>query len=129
VRKPALNAPLTIGPDSIGHQIQTRALVFGGDVPTATDYAVAASPAELKIGDAMLVPDMVRAGKDEYMAVLLSMLEGIVDMMKTNPGDIDVLLVGGVGLLAPGDRMMLMRGVGCDPHRRRHKTQGHKQSH
>lgn len=29
---------LTIGPDSVGYQIQQKALVFGGDVPTTTDY-------------------------------------------------------------------------------------------
>lgn len=38
-----------IGPESVGHELETKALVFGGDVITATDIAVAAGRA--KVGD------------------------------------------------------------------------------
>ncbi|KAI0031377.1 hypothetical protein K488DRAFT_86866 [Vararia minispora EC-137] len=99
VRKASPTSPLTIGPDSVGHQIQTRAFVFGGDVPTTTDYAVASSPSSLKIGDATLVPDEVCVNVEEYKNVVTGMLEGIVDRMKTNADDIDVLLVGGGAIL------------------------------
>ena len=34
VRKDSPTSKLTIGPDSVGHHIKTRAHVFGGDVPT-----------------------------------------------------------------------------------------------
>ncbi|KAI0029784.1 hypothetical protein K488DRAFT_55600 [Vararia minispora EC-137] len=98
VRK-APGQPLSIGPDSVGLRIQTSALVFGGAVPTATDYAVAASAVDLAIGDAARVPNSVRADVEEYRAVLKAMLEGIIDRMKTNADDIDVLLVGGGAVL------------------------------
>ena len=41
----------SVGPDSVGHEITSRAIVFGGDVLTATDLAVSAShqdPASLE---------------------------------------------------------------------------------
>ena len=96
VRKDSPTSKLTIGPDSVGHHIKTRAHVFGGDVPTATDYAVAASVANLQIGNADRVPVDVREHAEEYRFVLHGMLESIIDRMKTKAEDIDVLLVGGV---------------------------------
>lgn len=89
-------AKLTIGPDSVGLRIQTDALVFGGNTPTATDYAAATSAVNLHIGDATRVPADVRAHADDYRAVLHGMLESIIDRMKTKAEDIVVLLVGGV---------------------------------
>ena len=54
---------VTVGPDSVGYQLTSEALVFGGDALTATDIAVAAGRAE--IGDPGLVRhldgDLVRA--------------------------------------------------------------------
>ena len=41
---------VTVGPDSVGYQVLTRALCFGGDVLTATDIAVASGAAE-GVGD------------------------------------------------------------------------------
>jgi hypothetical protein len=74
----------------------THALVFGGAVPTATDYASAGSTVNLQIGDPLRVTEDVRANAEEYKVVLKGMLEDIIDRMKTNADDIDVLLVGGV---------------------------------
>ncbi|KAJ6560376.1 hypothetical protein B0H19DRAFT_1260986 [Mycena capillaripes] len=100
VRKSSGRAKLTIGPDSVGHHIQTRALVFGGDVATATDYAVA-SQSLTHIGDANLVPTAVKEEIPDYTAVVTQMLERIIDSMKTTDADIPVLLVGGGAILAP----------------------------
>ncbi|KAI0312127.1 hypothetical protein OF83DRAFT_1270491 [Amylostereum chailletii] len=106
VRKPSDAAPLTIGPDSVGHRIHTQALVFSGDVPTATDYAVAATAGGADIGDRARIPEGVYASVREYKVVLKGMLEGIVDRMKTNADDIDVLLVGGGAILVEDSAML-----------------------
>ena len=52
---------VTVGPDSVGYEITKKALVFGGDVVTATDIAVRLGMAD--IGDASLA-----AGLDEGFA-------------------------------------------------------------
>ncbi|KAJ7682259.1 Hydantoinase/oxoprolinase-domain-containing protein [Mycena polygramma] len=100
VRKTSATAKLTVGPDSVGHLIQTRALVFGGDIATATDYAVA-SQGLAHIGDASLIPAAVKEEIPEYSAVVTQRLERIIDSMKTSDADIPVLLVGGGAILAP----------------------------
>ena len=38
---------VTVGPDSVGYEITKKALVFGGDVMTATDIAVRLGMVEL----------------------------------------------------------------------------------
>ena len=94
---------MTIGPDSVGYRIQTKALVFGGDVPTATDYAVA-SDKTIEIGTSILVEDILkREDVGEYKKVVKGMLEKVIDTMKTSPEDLPVLLVGGGAVLAPED--------------------------
>ncbi|THH15150.1 hypothetical protein EW146_g5282 [Bondarzewia mesenterica] len=101
VRKSTRTSKMTIGPDSVGHHIHERALVFGGDVPTTTDYAIASHP-QLSIGDAGLVATaFTNADVEQYQAVVRQMLETIVDRMKTNADDIPVLLVGGGAVIAP----------------------------
>jgi hypothetical protein len=76
--------------------------VFGGDVATATDYAVAAQGLAL-IGDPSLVPKALKDDIPEYTAVLTQMLERVIDSMKTSDSDIPVLLVGGGAILAPNN--------------------------
>ncbi|TLD11020.1 hypothetical protein PgNI_05441 [Pyricularia grisea] len=93
---------LTIGPESVGHQIQTKALVFGGDVPTATDYTVLGS-SDVAIGDRARLEglDEMKERVDEFKALVKTMLERIIDTMKTSPEDIPVVLVGGGAVIAP----------------------------
>ncbi|KAJ7265469.1 hypothetical protein B0H12DRAFT_1262176 [Mycena haematopus] len=100
VRKSSTSAKQTIGPDSVGHHILTRALVFGGDVTTATDYAVV-SQGLAGIGDAGLVSAAVKDRIPEYTSVVTQMLERVIDSMKTSDADIPVLLVGGGAILTP----------------------------
>ncbi|PBL04092.1 DUF917-domain-containing protein [Armillaria gallica] len=101
VRKSAPSSLLTIGPDSVGHRIQQEALVFGGNVHTATDYAVV-SRSLTSIGDATLSLDVLNEDMvEEYEVVIKNTLERIIDTMKTNAEDIPVLLVGGGAVLAP----------------------------
>ncbi|KAH8732729.1 hypothetical protein GQ44DRAFT_754295 [Phaeosphaeriaceae sp. PMI808] len=92
---------LKVGPESVGYKLPDKALVFGGDTPTATDYMVASSTG-LVIGD----PERVRQKLDEkdiedFREETKTMLEYIIDTMKTTPEDVPVLLVGGGAVIAP----------------------------
>ncbi|SPO05582.1 related to D-amino acid hydantoin hydrolase (hydantoinase) [Cephalotrichum gorgonifer] len=92
---------LTVGPESVGYQIAQKALVFGGDVPTATDYTVLGS-SEIDIGDREKVDgSALEKSLPEFKAKVKVMLENIVDTMKTSPEDIPVMLVGGGAIIAP----------------------------
>ena len=95
------NGRLTVGPESVGYEIQTKALVFGGGIPTATDYTVLADK-DMKIGDRSRMDGSdLSADLPEFKAKVKSMLERIVDTMKTSPEDIPVVLVGGGAVIAP----------------------------
>jgi N-methylhydantoinase A/oxoprolinase/acetone carboxylase beta subunit len=94
---------LQVGPESVGYQLPEKALVFGGDVPTATDYTVAAS-SDVAIGQ----PENVRGKLQEddiktFKAETKRMLENIIDKMKTSPDNLPVLLVGGGAVIAPDE--------------------------
>jgi N-methylhydantoinase A/oxoprolinase/acetone carboxylase beta subunit len=91
---------LTVGPDSVGYQLGTTALVFGGDTLTATDLAVAAGLAG--IGDprraARLDRQLVRDGLDAIAGAVAE----VVDLMRTSPEPLPVVAVGGGSILLPG---------------------------
>jgi len=92
--------PLSVGPRSVGYRLTREALVFGGDTLTATDAAVAAGLA--KIGDTRTVAGLPR---DLVAAVLEeagAMIEGSVDRIKTDAGDLPLIAVGGGAFLVPG---------------------------
>jgi DUF917 family protein len=92
---------LQVGPESVGHELPTKALVFGGAIPTATDYMVAASE-NIVIGD----PGKVRgklgqADIEDFKRETNNTLERIIDTMKTTPADMPILVVGGGAALVP----------------------------
>jgi N-methylhydantoinase A/oxoprolinase/acetone carboxylase beta subunit len=92
-------AQISVGPDSAGYELSTKALVFGGNTLTATDLAVAAGLAD--IGDARraarLDREFVRAGLDAIAAAVA----GAVDRMRTSPEALPIVAVGGGSILIP----------------------------
>lgn len=86
-----------IGPKSVGHRINEEALIFGGEVLTATDIAV--SLGRMDLGDPKKVEDLDKRFLGESDAKMNSMLERCVDGIKTKPGDFPVELVGGGSIL------------------------------
>ncbi|KAK8207163.1 hypothetical protein IWZ01DRAFT_438818 [Phyllosticta capitalensis] len=91
---------VTVGPDSVGYRIQEEALVFGGKVPTATDYTVAGDET-VEIGEKAKVATIGEKEVAAYKEEVKKMLERVIDTMKTSPDDIAVLLVGGGAVIAP----------------------------
>ncbi len=83
-----------VGPQSVGYELTSRALVFGGDVLTATDLAVAAGLAE--IGDPARVAGL---DAEPALARIQERIAETVDRMKTSAEPIPVAVVGGGSIL------------------------------
>jgi N-methylhydantoinase A/oxoprolinase/acetone carboxylase beta subunit len=94
--------PLQIGPQSVGYEITSRALVFGGDDLTTSDIAVAAGMAD--IGDKKRVSHLDKRLVQSALQRMWEMVEISVDRMKTAPGGVPVILVGG-GIVLIGDQL------------------------
>ena len=105
--------PWRIGPESVGYRLTDRALAFGGDVPTATDLAVASGLAN--VGDPMLVPDLDPATVKRGVADIRERVETLIDRMKLSHGDVPVVLVGGGSILV-GDSLAGASRVLRPPH-------------
>lgn len=94
-----VDGKVTVGPDSVGHYLTRDALVFGGKVTTASDVAVASGRAEMgdKTAAQNLPSDLINQAQQRIKALL----EGAIDIIKTSPEPMPVLLVGGGAILAP----------------------------
>lgn len=92
------DAAVAVGPRSVGHEIGRRALVFGGDVPTLSDAAVAAGRAEMggrqPPADAEPLLRAALVWADEQAAEA-------VDRIKTARGDAPLVAVGGGSVVLP----------------------------
>lgn len=92
---------VTVGPDSVGYEITKRALVFGGDVMTATDVAVRLGMA--KVGDPALAAGIPEDVAQRALAAMRELVEDAIDVMKVSSEDIDAVLVGGGAIVLPRD--------------------------
>jgi N-methylhydantoinase A/oxoprolinase/acetone carboxylase beta subunit len=90
---------LAIGPASVGYRLTEQALVFGGDVLTVTDVAVAAGLIDL--ADRARVASLPAALVKEALGRIRTMIEEGVDRMKTDAGDAPLIAVGGGSFLVP----------------------------
>ena len=91
--------PLAIGPASVGYRLTEQALVFGGDVLTVTDVAVAAGLIDL--GDRTRVASLPAALVQDALGRIRAMIEEGVDRMKTEAGEAPLIAVGGGSFLVP----------------------------
>ncbi|KAH8649793.1 hydantoinase [Xylariales sp. PMI_506] len=86
------NGKLAVGPDSVGYNLTKEAIIFGGNILTATDCTVL-TDAGVKIGDAQETAI--------YKDLVNSKLEKAIDTMKTSPRNLPAILVGGGAIIAP----------------------------
>jgi N-methylhydantoinase A/oxoprolinase/acetone carboxylase beta subunit len=91
--------PLAVGPVSVGYELTRKALVFGGDVLTATDLAVA--PGRISLGDPARVANLDPAFVNRAMARIGEMIALAVDRMKPDANPIPLIAVGGGAFLIP----------------------------
>lgn len=89
---------VSIGPDSVGHQLTTKSKVFGGDTLTTTDIAAAGG---LEIGNPTLVVHVTPETIQLVRAKTKKMLERVIDRLKLTPAPLPVLLVGGGSVVCP----------------------------
>lgn len=90
---------VSVGPDSVGHYLTRDALVFGGKVTTASDVAVALGKVDM--GSKMSVEELDTSMLELAQQQMKQLLEGAMDVIKTSPDAMPVLLVGGGAVLAP----------------------------
>lgn len=86
-----------IGPDSVGYEITSKALVFGGDTLTTTDIVVAAGLED--IGDRSRVAHIPAKTVAAALDTIHRMVDEAVDRMKTSAEPLPVILVGGGSIL------------------------------
>ncbi len=88
---------LEIGPESVGYELTSKALCFGGDTLTATDIAVAGGLADIadRSRVAGLSPDLVKRS----LQMMEDRIAQAVDRMKTSAGAIPIVVVGGGSIL------------------------------
>lgn len=101
VRNLATSEALTIGPDSVGHWLTRDAMIFGGDVMTTSDIAVAAGLAEF--GDPARVASIAFSDVERSLKLIRAIVEDGLDRMKTSVADVPLILVGGGAVLVTGD--------------------------
>ncbi|GAA3660382.1 hydantoinase/oxoprolinase family protein [Nonomuraea antimicrobica] len=92
---------VTVGPDSVGYELTTKALVFGGDTLTATDIAVAAGRAE--IGDPGLVAHLDKGLVEAALRRIAGDVADAVERMRTSAEPLPVVAVGGGSMLLPDE--------------------------
>jgi N-methylhydantoinase A/oxoprolinase/acetone carboxylase beta subunit len=89
--------PLSVGPSSVGYELTTKALAFGGDTLTATDVVVASGKADLGIRSRVEGLDglLVAAVADRIEEAI----NRAVDRVKTSAAPVPVIVVGGGSIL------------------------------
>jgi N-methylhydantoinase A/oxoprolinase/acetone carboxylase beta subunit len=92
-------AQISVGPDSAGYELSTKALVFGGNTLTATDLAVAAGLAD--IGDSRRASRLDRQFVRDGLDAIAVAVAGAVDRMRTSPEPLPIVAVGGGSILIP----------------------------
>ncbi|PAA48519.1 hypothetical protein BOX15_Mlig028193g1 [Macrostomum lignano] len=106
----------SVGPQSVGYKLIKEALVFGGNIPTVTDAAVASSPHDVQVGDADRLRARLADANEESQSlsrllraaysIALTSLEAAVDAARVSSAQMPVVLVGGGAALFSGARSL-----------------------
>ena len=91
---------IKVGPRSVGYELTEKALVFGGDILTATDVIVAGGSEN--IGDKSAVSHLDASLVSAVQERIMEMIAIAVDRMKTSATPVPVIVVGGGSILVTG---------------------------
>ncbi|KAE8149175.1 hypothetical protein BDV25DRAFT_6293 [Aspergillus avenaceus] len=86
-----------VGPESVGHYLTSKAMVFGGDVMTTTDIVVASGKSD--VGDKSNISGISVEIARTARAQIQRILERAIDGMKTSDQPVVLLLVGGGSII------------------------------
>ncbi|RNB81209.1 hydantoinase/oxoprolinase family protein [Brevibacillus fluminis] len=95
----SLGEDVQVGPDSVGYQLPQKGLIFGGDVLTATDIAVAVGQTEL--GNPANVAHYPKEHVEAAYQRMVELVEEAIDKMKTSADPVPAILVGGGSIILP----------------------------
>ncbi|MEM6709057.1 MAG: hydantoinase/oxoprolinase family protein [Pseudomonadota bacterium] len=87
----------SVGPLSVGRELPSRALCFGGEQRTATDVAVATG--RISLGDR--IPILAEGLSDRVATEIRRRFEHTIDKLKTEARELPLIVVGGGGFLVP----------------------------
>ena len=90
---------ITVGPRSVGYQLEEKAKVFGGNTLTSTDVAVGLGIAD--IGNAAGVKEFDTSLLNSIKSNIDEMIVNAVERMRVSAEKIPVLAVGGGSILIP----------------------------
>lgn len=97
-----INERIAIGPESLGHEITTKSLAFGGSILTTTDIAVRLGLAD--IGDKAKVAHLSEDFAKKVLEILFEKVIQLIDKMKSSSHDnAEVILVGGGSIIIPSE--------------------------
>lgn len=88
---------LSVGPQSVGHNLVKEGMIFGGSTLTATDVIVASC--RLDIGEPGKVSGLSETLLGNARRTMGTLLDDHIDMMKPNSQPVPVILVGGGAIL------------------------------
>jgi len=104
---------IEIGPESLGYELVSKGLAWGGDTLTTTDIALAAGYAKIK--DPRCDPSRLRGLDPDFVSravrKIIERVEESVDRIKTSPEPMPVVLVGGGGILIPPSYYDRLKGA------------------
>lgn len=101
VVRPQADFDVTIGPESVGYNLSSEALIFGGNTLTTTDVAVAAGYAD--IGNKKHVENLSKKIINATLNKMREKVEDGVDRMKTSGNAIPLIIVGGGAFLVENE--------------------------
>ena len=90
-------SPIKVGPQSVGFELTQKAKVFGGNVLTATDIAVAGGLAS--VGNRDHISNIDSALIERVTKEIQEMVSVAVDRMKTSASLVPAVIVGGGSIL------------------------------
>ncbi len=93
-----------VGPESVGYELVTKGIAWGGNVMTATDIALALD--RMSIDDPRCDPErpkrlIPRDIAEKAYSYIVSRVEEAIDKIKTKPDPMPVVLVGGGSDMLP----------------------------